>query len=492
MSISSPTTVGTSAGTLTSATSNSPLQITGLASGLNTNAIIQAELAEAELPITNMQTEVSGLQNMDTTLGSIQSALLTVQLDGQALGDPTLFNPTQTVTSSDSSLVDATSTSGIGTPIGGSTVTVTQLATAAQRTFTFTSPASADTVNIDDQQIQLKAGASSQDLADAVNGDANADVWASATSSGQIVFSSRTTGQLGPDYIQVSDTAGSLSEVPADAQDGLDAAYTINGNPGSSPTDTISDSTAGATLTIPGVTLTLNGVTGADTPVTVAAQPPTANTQAITTAVNQFVTDYNTAINLLDNTVGTQPADSATGGTYNPDSGSLFGDIDLENVIGQMRTSIDTPAAGLTAGLSSLSDIGINTGQSTGTVQSSSLSGNLTVNQTQLDAAIQSNPDAVQQIMQSFGTSFFNVLADVAGPAGDLATRVAGNNAEIGSLNNEISNMQAMYAQQEKSMEAEWASVEATLSQLQSQGSAFSASTSSTSSSSSSSSSSST
>ena len=63
MSISSPTTVGTSAGTLTSATSNSPLQITGLASGLNTNAIIQAELAEAELPITNMQTEVSGLQN---------------------------------------------------------------------------------------------------------------------------------------------------------------------------------------------------------------------------------------------------------------------------------------------------------------------------------------------------------------------------------------------------------------------------------------------
>ncbi len=491
MSISSPTTVGTSAGTLTSETSNSPLQITGLASGLNTNAIIQAELAEAELPITNMQTEVGGLQNQDTTLSSIQSALLTVQLDGQALGDPTLFDPAQAVTSSDSNLVTAASTSGVGTPIGASTVTVTALATSATRTFSFTSPGAADTVTIDGQQVQLKAGASSDDLADAINSDSNVDVWAAATSGGQIVLSSRTTGENDGSYIQVSDTAGALSEVPDTANPGQNATYTINNVSGSSPTDTISDATPGATLTIPGVTLTLNGVTATGSPVTIDAQPPAASTQTITTAVNQFVTDYNTAINLLNTTVATQPADSASGGSYNPNSGSLFGDVDLENVIGQLRESIDAPAAGMSAGLSSLSDIGINTGTSTGTVQSSSLAGNLTVNQTQLDAAIQSNPNAVQQIMMSFGTNFFNVLADVAGPAGDLADRVEGNNAEITSLSDQITNMQAIYAQQEKSMEQQWASVEATLSQLQSQGSAFSSSVAASSNSSSTSSSSS-
>ena len=107
MSTSTPTTVGTSAGTLTTAGSTSPLQITGLASGLNTNAIISAELAEAELPITNMQSQVAGLQTVDNTLTSFQSMLQTVQLDAQALGDPSLFQPTQAITSSDSSLVCA-------------------------------------------------------------------------------------------------------------------------------------------------------------------------------------------------------------------------------------------------------------------------------------------------------------------------------------------------------------------------------------------------
>ena len=49
-----------------------------------------------------------------------------------------------------------------------------------------------------------------------------------------------------------------------------------------------------------------------------------------------------------------------------------------------------------------------------------------------------------------------------------MAQRVQGNNAEMSSLNNEVSNMQALYAEQEKAMEEQWASVEATLSKLQS------------------------
>jgi flagellar hook-associated protein 2 len=492
MSISSPSTVGTSAGTLTTATANSPLQITGLASGLNTNAIIQAELAESELPITNMQTEAAGLQTENNTFSSIQSALTTVQLDAQALGDPTLFNPTQSVTSSNSDLVNATSDNGVGSVIGGSVVTVTQLASSAQRTFTFTSPTAADAITIDGQQVSLQAGATSQDLADSINGNSDMDVWAAATSSGQIVLSSRTTGDNGSNFIQVSDPGSTLAEQTALAQNGQDAKYTINGNPGSSPSDTVSDSTTGATLTIPGVTLTLNGVTASDSPVTVAVQQPTANTQSIEAAVNQFVTDYNTAINLLGTTVSTEPANSSSGGTYNPNSGSLFGDSDLEDLIANLRTSIDTPGAGLPTGTAALSDIGINTGQSTGSVVQSSLQGDLTVNQTQLTAAIQSNPNGVEQVLQQFSSNFFNLVSQAAGPAGTLQDRIEGNSSEVTSLDGQISSMQALYNQQEQAMEKQWASVEATLSQLQSESSAFSSSvTASTSSSSSSTSSSS-
>ncbi len=460
----STTTVGTSSGTLTN--NGTALQITGLASGLNTNEIVEAELAEDEMPITNMQNQVSGLQTMNNTLTSIQSSLQTVSLDAQSLADPTLFSPTQSVASSDPSLVTAASTSGIGGVIGGTTVTVSQLASAAQRTFTFTSPSSADTITIDGQQVSLSAGDTSQDLADAINADSSMDVWASATSSGQVVLSSRTTGDNGSNFIQVSDPGGALVEQTALAQNGQDALYTLNGVAGSSSSDTV-------TGAMPGVTLTLNGVTGSDNPVTVSVQPPTANVQQIEAAVNQFVQDYNSAVSSIESAVNTEPTNSSSGGTYNQDAGSLFGDSELEDLLSNMRTTMYTPGAGLPTGLAALTDIGISTGTSTGVIQQNSVNGQLTVDTSQLTAAIQSNPNGVEQILQQWSQSFYNVVNDEAGPGGSLDARISGDSDEMTTLNSQISAMQTLYAQQEQDMEEQWATVESTLSQLQSQSSAF-------------------
>ncbi len=474
MSTSTPTTVGSSSGTLTTANSTSPLQITGLASGLNTNAIISAELAEAELPITNMQTQVAGLQTEDNTLTSFQSMLQTVQLDAQALGDPSLFQPTQTITSSDSSIVRASSTTGIGGVIGGSTVTVSQLATAAQRTFNFTSPTSADTITVDGTQVAVQAGASITDLVNSINSDSGIDVWAATNSNGQLVLSSRSTGNQ-CSFNSVDDPGSTIVEDTTLAANGQDAQYTINGQAGSSPSDTVSSSTSGATLTLAGVTLNLSGVTGSN-PVTVNVEQPAADTQSIATAVNQLVTDYNSAISAMNSTISTEPANSASGGTYNPDGGSLYGDPDLETIVANMRTAMYTPLTGLPTDMSSLSEIGINTGHSTGIAEQSSIAGTLTVNASQLDQAIESNPNGVQQLLEQWSQSMFTQLSNVAGPTGVLASRINGNGSEVTSLNQNITTMQAVYAQEQKTMQEEWASVESTLSQLQSQGSAFSSS----------------
>jgi flagellar hook-associated protein 2 len=453
-----------SGGTLTN--TGGTIQITGLASGINTNALIQAELEEAEAPITNMQAQVSGLQTMNNTLSSIQSALQTVADDAQALGDPTLFNPVQTVSSSNSALVSASSTNGIGGVIGGSTVLVTQLAGAASRTFSFTSPSSADTITVDGQQVQLQAGASSQDLANAINSSNSMDVWASATSSGQIVLSDRATGQQTGSYIQVSDPGGTLVEQTGLAQAGQNALYSVNGVAGSSASDTV-------TGAIPGVTLTLNGVTGTSNPVTVNVQPPAANTQAILAAVNQFVQDYNAAVSAIESAVNTQPANSSTGSSFNQDAGSLFGDPDLENLLSNLRTAMYSPGAGLPSGMASLPDIGISTGSSTGVIQQSSLNGMLTVDQSALTAALQSNPNGVEQVLQGWSQSFYQLVDSQAGPGGSLDARIQGDSQQVTILNNQISAMQALYTQQQKDMEEQWAQVEATLSQLQSQSSAF-------------------
>jgi flagellar hook-associated protein 2 len=457
----------TSNSTLTSAGSGAPLQITGLASGLNTNAIIQAELQQKEIPMTNMQAEVAGLTSVNNQLSAFQSSLTTVSLDAQALGDPTLFAPTQAVTSSEPNLVTATSTSGVGAIIGGTNIAVTQLASAAQRTFAFTSPTAADTITIDGQTVNVTADETSQQLANDINGDSQMDVWASATSSGQLVLSSRTTGNNGPNFIQVSDPGTTLVENAALAQNGQNALYSINnGATQSSPSDTVTNA-------MPGVTLTFNGVTSPTQPVTVTVQPPSPNTQSILTAVNQFVSDYNNAISSIESTVNTQPSKSTAA---NPNSGSLFGDNELESLLANMRTAMVTAGAGLPAGLAALSDIGITTGgASPGGARSSSISGELTVNTQRLTAAIQSNPSGVQALLASFSQSFQSIVNDAAGPGGAIDTRIQGDSAEITNLSTQVSAMRTLFATQQQQMEQRWALVEGTISKLNSQGSALAA-----------------
>src|SRR6201987_2368423 len=92
----------------------SALQITGLASGLNTNAVVQALMAAQQQQLTNLQNQQTGITALNKQLTSIQTALQTVADDAQALGSPTLFANTQTITSTNSTLVGATATGSNG------------------------------------------------------------------------------------------------------------------------------------------------------------------------------------------------------------------------------------------------------------------------------------------------------------------------------------------------------------------------------------------
>src|ERR1700736_6300900 len=99
---------------LSSLAGSASLQITGLASGLNTNQIISEEMAIYQRPVTNLQNQQSGLKALNTQLSSIQSELQTLSANALALGAPTLFKTTQSVTSSDPTRVSASSGNGAG------------------------------------------------------------------------------------------------------------------------------------------------------------------------------------------------------------------------------------------------------------------------------------------------------------------------------------------------------------------------------------------
>ena len=452
VSPSSTSTTTTNLGSL----SGGGLQITGLASGLNTNQIIQEEMAIYQQPVTNLQNHSSGLTAMNKQLTSIRSELQTLSSDALAVGDPTLFMTQQAVSSSDTTRVSATSAAGAG--VGGYQVSVSHLANSAQRTFSFTSPSSNDAISIDGNSYTVNAGESIQDFVDSVNADQNGTVYAAATNGGTVVFSNRQTGDTGSSFIQVQDSGGSLTEQTSLAKQGQNAVFSVDGVSGSSASNTVTNA-------IGGVTLTLTGVTTTSGPVTVNVGAPAPNSTNISNAINTFVTQYNKVISDIQTQLAQQPSST------DPTQGTLYGDPGLKDLLTSMRSMMYQPGSGLPAGASTMDDIGVSTGGTTGSgaESASALAGNLTLNATQLTSMLQSNAGGVKNILKGWSSSFVSTVDNAADPSGTIQARIAGDSSQISSLGNQISSMQSALTDKQNFLVQEFAQLEAALSSNQSE-----------------------
>lgn len=445
---------------LSSLSGSSTLQITGLASGLDTDKIITELMQIQQQPITNLQNQESGLKALNTNLTTIQTSLQTVANDAMALLDPTLFHTTQQVSSSDSTRVSATSSTGAG--VGGYQVSVSSLANAAQRTFTYTSPSTDDTITIDSTySATIKAGESIQDFVSSINSDKNAPVYAAATDSGTVVLSYRSTGDTGSSYLQVADGGGALTEQTSKARRGQDATYSIDNG----PTQTSHSNTV--TGAIAGVTLTLSGVTTTSGPVTVNVAAPAPSSSNIQSAIQQFVTDYNSAISSIQSQLSEAPDSS------DPTKGTLFGDSELQSLLSQMRTAMYGSVSGTSSGMSSMLDLGVSTGATTGSAapSASALAGNLTLNADTLTSALTSNPSGVQKMLEGWANSFSTIVKTASDSGGTIDLRISGDSQQISNLDQRIADMQSALADKQTQLTNQFAALEAALSSNQSQSS---------------------
>ncbi len=472
-----------SSGSALSSLSGGGLQITGLASGLDTNAVIQALMASQQQQVTNLQNQQTGLTALNTQLTSIQNALQTVANDAQALGNPALFANAQTITSTNPTLVNATANSGAGAVVGSYSIQVSALASASHETYQFTSPTSADQITIGTGQYSLAAGSSADDLVSQINADPNGSVWATVTQEGAnggpatVVLSSRQTGvpAVAGSDTAVTDPGGNLTDSNPSVNyvAGTNAAYTINGESQTqySTSNTITGAavsapnsgTPGATQTIPGLTVSLNGITGS-TPVTVTVGSPAPSTQNIQTAVQKFVTDYNSAISTIQTQLTTTPSSS------NPSQGVLYGDSDLQQLLYTMRDQMTAAVGGLTGSMSSMLDIGVSTGATTGsgTVSQSALAGDLTLDASTLTTALTNNASGVHSMLQSWSISFSNIVNNEAAPGGTISTRIQDDTSHSSNLTTQISNLTAANQVKQQELVQEFAQMEAALSQNQS------------------------
>lgn len=457
----------TSVGNVSGGSGSAPLSFTGLASGLNTGEIISALLAVEREPVTHLTNEQTTLQGQTNALQQLQSSLTQLSFSAQELASPLLFHETQTVSSSNPAQMTATTSSGAA--VGGYEVEVTQLANSAQRTFTFKSPAAAETLTIDGQEVELAAGASIQSLVSTINSDSKATVYAAALNGETLVLSTRATGATGSEFIKLTSPGGALTEQSALAKEGRDAQYFVDGAAASSATNTV-------TSAIPGVTLSLKALTTATGPVTVDVAAPAPSASAIVSQVQAFVNLYNSTVAAVGKQLSTKPPSNPQT-TEERQTGTLFGDIDLESTINRMRQAVYEPVSGLPSEMSSLANIGISTGAAAGngSISQASVEGQLKLNTEALESAVAANPSGVKEMLQKWSAGFQEIVNAEALPGGNIETRVNSDSGQIAEMTERITVMNEMIAVHQRALQQQYAAMEAAIAQSQAQGSWLSA-----------------
>jgi flagellar hook-associated protein 2 len=367
---------------------------TGLASGIDSAALIDQLVAVEKQPAVLLGRKVSDLNRQGSIVDDIVSKL-------RAFGDRArgldLASEVRSVKA------DRSDTSHVGVAVSGTatmsthSLRVTDTARSQSVTSrTFTSDAAGvlgdgsvtiDTAAGDPVTVAWTAADSLSTIAARIN-DANAAANASVIFDGtsyRLVATARQTGTVAaPTFIESGDALGWSvpTNITAAARD---AAFVIDGISVTRGTNVVSDVLAGVTLTLTAP----HAVADPDTVITIAD-----DRDAMRDKVKGLVDTYNTVAGAVDGQL------RYTGVTKGADT--LFGDSTLRGLQGALgRLATDEHAGKTLAGLG----IRIDT------------SGRLTLDQSKFDAALTADPAAVEALFVGGGLA--KKIADLA----DLYTR---------------------------------------------------------------------
>lgn len=452
----------------------------GVGSGLDIEGIIGNLMAVERKPITQIQTQQSGLRSDISAYGRVQGALSALQSASQSLKTSSAFASAK-AKSSDDTLLTAAAASGA--PTGTVSVEVSQLARAQQLTGGFASSSavvgtgtlkieigsySGTAFTADPQKaaksITIDGGNNTlAGIRDAIN-DAQAGVTAvvvNGSSGAQLFITSNEQGTSSAIRIQHRGGDGGLAAIAFDngASSGglteksapLNAQLKVNGVDVSSTSNTVSGAVDGLTLNLL--------KTNVGNPATVSVQPDTSATQ---TNVGNFVKAYNDLNKTLREL-----------GSYDPvtkKAGELNGDPTLRSIQSQLRSSFGGVAAN--GGFGSLSEIGL----------SFASDGSLTLNSGKLADAL-SNP--TKSVSRVFATTngvdgaaslIDKRVATMLGSEGLVTSKVDGLNQRVASLDkrsnaleSRMTSIEARYRAQFTLLDTTVASMNATSSYLKQQ-----------------------
>jgi flagellar hook-associated protein 2 len=420
---------------------------TGLGQGINVQEFVQYAVSAQQAQITALQTEQTALGTQTGELSTISTDLSNLDSAVEALNDPLGALSAVVATSSNSSVVSATASSTAAS--GSHTITVTNLATTSSY---YTNELSSSSSTISPGSFQIQVGSNSpvtitvnssdntlSQLASTINSQ-NAGVTASVIQDAngyRLALVSNSSGAQGD--IKVSSNTTGLSFTKAVT--GTNASLTVDGIPISSASNTVSNVISGVTLNL--------GSALPDTPVTVNVSPDTSQA---TTAINNFVSAWNTAIKEINN--------QFTVGSDGTASGPLEADDTLQQAQSMLLSAISYSISG-NNGIVNLASIGVNMNDD----------GTLTVDNGTLNAALSSNYSAVQNLMQNATTGFAQNLDSAiqainAPGTGILSIDSQSITNNSNDLTQQINDLQAALATQEATLTTTYSQVNDTLEEL--------------------------
>jgi len=453
--------------------SSAGISFGGLASGLDTQAIISALLAVEQVPINALESKRKSYQQQKSQFGDLSGMLTKLQDKAKALsGTNDVLQYKANLDTEDY----LTATASPQAQAGTYRIEVNQLAEkeirgsngfADSNTTAVTNGSETLLFDIDGslEAVAIPANATLDDIANAVNA-ADIGITAQVANTGrgstpfELIFTSDTEGEAGQFTVLVDGGgAGSpnlLSEIvdPMNASaivTGTDALVDINGVQYQRASNAINDIIQGVTLDLKSD----NNGTSNITQLTVAT-----DTEATSESIKEFVEAYN---EIVDFVTATNQIDEE-GNASNP----LFGDVTLRSIRSNLRSVVGSVVGTGNEAFQMLAQIGV----------TSDTAGKLTFKQSDFDEALVADPAAVQALFADETSGIATRIAEqielyTDSVDGLIKTRQEGFDRLIKQADDRINQAERRLESYEIQLTNRFANLESLLSSLQSQGSAL-------------------
>jgi flagellar hook-associated protein 2 len=402
-------------------------QASGIASGLDTNSIVNSLIAADSGPLNQLKQRQSDYNVQISTLGTLVTQLQALQTTATNLSTNGVVAIQPTSTYSDFTVT------GSAKAEGSYTINVQQVAKEAKmRSKSLTSAQDASVVpdgnlvfSIDGNNAVTidTTGKTLADVAEAINqniSQLNASV-ISTTSGYYLNVARKDTGY--------ATTAAAALTVVSDPGLGLtlqqsaqNAKLSIDGLAVERPSNTITDVVSGATLHLTGASKTDNAVTFA------------ANSSNTEAALNTFVSAYNTLAATVRSQLVTDPT-VAYGDTLLDHSTTTM----IQSAMQRMLSQMVVPSGSVRI----LADLGLELQQD----------GTITLNTATLDNAVSTNPGAVNGIFTTTTSGIGDVVKSLVTSQTDLVSGAL--TSEEKSLQSSISEMDDQATEMQANLDME-------------------------------------